>query len=841
MNPMSISLLLLLVGAEPAQECGEELFVAPLGEGTVGTGGVPRLRNGGLPLLESPYHAEIDSAVPNSSGLVVVGLDEAPVFLPPFGGTFFVASPFALQQVFLTDADGRAPDLLAMSQIDPGLCGLRLVVQAFVLDAGAQGGFSMTNALSLRVGTLVKPLFDRFNYPTEGWAHRSLTTGDLDNDGDQDMIAAHSEGVTVFLNAGAGSFSQSALINDCYPLQSWGGADFVRLAYLDEDQILDLLVLCKLGGAFTYLGNGDGTFSPASPLVHQGACEGAGTGDVNNDGFTDIGLAVINLSTPASSAGDINVFLGSAGGVFGDPIIQKAGATTTRVEFADLNDDSIEDMVFSRFSKNEVAVMRGIGDGTFDHLRVYSLPSFPLDLQLEDWTGDGLVDVIVSTSQGDVLAFASLGDATLGPPRQIAEGEQFAFSDVNGDSLLDLVVGGVSVDVSTQLGAEGGGFLPPQLVTQNEAEDLALADMNGDGLADILLGKRLNTDTNISVYLSDGTGVYPDAAEFDGGGFAHPWSFRSGDFDGDGFDDLLGWGHISPEHTMRLWKADGDGGFLDPTTLISSAPSDVEMADLDGNGTLDLVFVDNGEVSLLMGVGDGTFEAQLQVPTPDHHFSSVEAGRVDGDEHLDLVASWSAGLVVLVGHGDGTFGDPIQTVIPASRIELAQLNSDDFLDLIVESMGVRGLLGNGDGTYTFGPEVDVASPESIAVGDYDGDGWDDVAMSYVDDSPKLQVLPSQGDGGFGPPLSLNFPTPAFVANGLFARDMDDDGSLDLVFRAGFPGILRGHGDGSFGYPVGIGDLKSSAVTVGDFDGDGALDLVSKSGSTIQLFLNRALE
>jgi hypothetical protein len=155
-----------------------------------------------------------------------------------------------------------------------------------------------------------------------------------------------------------------------------------------------------------------------------------------------------------------------------------------------------------------------------------------------------------------------------------------------------------------------------------------------------------------------------------------------------------------------------------------------------------------GSVGVLLGNGDGTFQAATSYGSGGMYANSVVVGDVNGDGKLDLVmanecASNSnsidcmrgydpGSLGVLLGNGDGTFQPAVSLVTPGDNLgalALADFNGDGKLD-IASGAGNALLLGNGDGTFQ-APLILGAFGRGIAVGDFNRDGRPDLAIGGV--------------------------------------------------------------------------------------------------------------
>jgi hypothetical protein len=252
-----------------------------------------------------------------------------------------------------------------------------------------------------------------------------------------------------------------------------------------------------------------------------------------------------------------------------------------------------------------------------------------------------------------------------------------------------------------------------------------------------------------------------------------------GDFNGDGKLDLAVVNEQS--NTVSVLLGNGDGSFKPAVNYpTGTTPVSVAVGDFNGDGRLDLAVANSGSnsISLLMGNGDGTVQPRIDIAlllTP----SALTVGDFNGDGKADIaVATGNAtsdDMTPLLGNGNGTFQATVTTVTDtspsispiagASKISAADLNGDGHFDLVVvnnkdtrqpfgrgsilvtEPGSASVLLGNGDGTFQ-APRNAAAgiSPRSLAVGDFNGDGRPDFAVS--DSTTSMSLFTNTGGGNF---------------------------------------------------------------------------------------------
>jgi hypothetical protein len=291
-----------------------------------------------------------------------------------------------------------------------------------------------------------------------------------------------------------------------------------------------------------------------------------------------------------------------------------------------------------------------------------------------------------------------------------------------------------------------------------------------------------------------------------------------------------------------------------PPDIPYSRPADTAIADLNGDGDLDIVVADKGQsnVSVLLGNGAGGFAAAVDYQTyPDNYPGwdglsylllephSVAVGDIGSDGKVDIVVSNSADgtISVLHGNGDGTFDAPDWYAWGGSgagdmrQIVTGNLDGDvDGIDEIMAAAPLQNAVfvyhAAADGSLVSRDVVPVGgTPEALATGDFNGDSHLDLAVSIFGDA-AVSILLGDGAGGFAAPVEYAVGSqPHSIATG----DFDGDGVTDLAvanWASNDVSVLLGNGDGTFEAKVDTDPIASvtSAVAAADLNGDGELDL-----------------
>ena len=268
----------------------------------------------------------------------------------------------------------------------------------------------------------------------------------------------------------------------------------------------------------------------------------------------------------------------------------------------------------------------------------------------------------------------------------------------------------------------------------------------------------------------------------------------------------------------------------------------IVAADFNHDGVLDLAFTNLYEVGVMLGKGDGTFEAPRYFGVPNALRLAV--GDFNGDHNLDLAVveyrgTGHSALGIFLGDDKGNFKNSAtyELGIESTSLVVADFDGDGHLDVAITSRlgygrngnagSVLVFFGKGDGTFRK-PDVykQAGQPYGIAAGDFNGDRHPDLAVAE-DSGGSVAILMNNGRGKFK--LTGTYPTDQ-EADYVVVADLDHNGMLDLVVSnaAQDIAVLLGNGDGTFGsatlYSTAPLGQTPVGVAIADFNRDGNPDI-----------------
>ena len=384
------------------------------------------------------------------------------------------------------------------------------------------------------------------------------------------------------------------------------------------------------------------------------------------------------------------------------------GVNPAGVAVGDFNGDGKLDLASANYgmSSNNVSILIGNGDGTFQPVVNYSVPNgaLPAAVAVGDFNGDGKLDLAVAHGGDEyVSVLLGNGDGTFQPALNYGVGAggvsySVAVGDFNGDGKLDLVVannsgGGFGSDcVSVLLGNGDGTFRTAANYNAGSWPfSVAVGDFNRDGKLDLVVAN--DASNNLSVLLGNGDGTFQAAVNYNVG--SQPTSVMVGDFNADGKLDLVATNLGS--NTVSVLLGNGDGTFKPAVDYNSgSNPRWTGIADVNGDGKPDLVVANNAvnggtsSVSVLLGIGNGTFQTAVNYSAGVEP-EAIAVGDFDGDGRLDIavadLADSSSTVFVLLS-GTVSFGD--QIVGANSAAQPVTLTNYGGNTLSITNVGISG-------------------------------------------------------------------------------------------------------------------------------------------------------
>lgn len=544
---------------------------------------------------------------------------------------------------------------------------------------------------------------------------------------------------------------------------------------------------------------------------------------------------------------------------------------------------------------------RGGLSNTYQNNSANALNPNVVYIEAADLNRDGFSDVVAADSANSVfLVFLNKGDGSFADAQGVPVGSDsgaklqgggLAVVDANGDGFVDVVTfarsvseGATTFSQQTFLGVGDGTFRPMPAVDSSlsgqvsmfPGKNISVADRNGDGTPDLVL-QLDQAGVVLGVSLGVGDGTFRSLSLTDPiirSGPQPASSLTLDDVTGDGISDAV---FVDFSNKVYVARGDANGEFAPPVAIASNLSGAVllRLADVNNDGSSDIVVHAAGEIGVFTNKGDGTFQLASQYTGGYGLFQQPQLTDFNGDGNLDMAAlDYTNGrIAIYAGNGDGTFygATPIHRTDSegskwAANMQVimgSDLNGDGAHDILAYEWvhsTVHGpadlFAGINDGTGKFSYRLALPSGKLQELGGrYDGFAIESASADFNGDRRSdviyrtgsgLSIALANEDGTLNPdPIDVTFPVPVacmpfqYVTTG----DVNGDGAVDIVTgfvpnrnctpSASTPSgyfVLLGDGTGHFSAkftPYGDGIYF---VRLADWNGDGKLDLAVGNGT-----------
>ncbi len=581
---------------------------------------------------------------------------------------------------------------------------------------------------------------------------RHMQLHDFDYDGDMDVVFHYSatgpDKAVVKLNNGNGSFSTMSGTASSGIIRSISAGD------MDGDGDMDLL--CGKSGDVVWFENLNNTgFGPEILLSDDLDAEyviAVHLLDYDKDGDADPFFGTINYTNGQVSNTEVGMFESYTEGVFSDKIVLAENTFNQgEIIHADVDGDGDMDILTSSDVNNTILWYENTGCD-FQEQTISSSLSRYTAIEVTDVNTDGQIDILVNGNPKRISLYTNQTPGVYSESI-VSEngGTELAYglhaSDMDNDGDLDLLSTSIDDDKIAWYENTGNKTFSYQRIISTQTEkpkSVATADFDGDGDMDVV--SAFETGNTIKWFKQESDLTFSGAINL-GGSVVEATSVYAADLDNDGYVDILSSSYEDKKIAWYPNNGNGTFGWQNVLSVTADGAQVVLAAYMDDDTLLDVLYasINDHTIGWFQNNGNSTFNNIENVITDSNTFVTwIDVMDVENDGDLDVIScsALGGGIFWYENDGTGSFGSPqvIDNNEDYGVVSMADIDLDGDLDILATKVFDDEIVWiENSGSGTFGSSIQIASdieaPRHILGIDVDSDGDQDVVTSgYIDET-----------------------------------------------------------------------------------------------------------